>query len=102
LSSIAIGIGIDYAIHFLQHYRMNLVVEVSKLEAIKKTMSQTGKAISFNAIVVIAGSLVLLLSVFPPNRTLEALVSMNMFMSFAGTLTLMMVLIYRFGIFKKK
>lgn len=102
LSSIAIGIGIDYAIHFLQHYRMNLAIEVSRLEAIKKTMAQTGKAISFNAIVVIAGFLVLLFSVFPPNRTLGALVSMNMFTSFAGTLTLMMVLIYRFRVFSKK
>ena len=99
LSSIAIGIGIDYAIHFLQHYRMNLDTEASRLEAIKKTMAQTGKAISFNAIAVIAGFLVLLFSVFPPNRTLGALVSMNMFTSFAGTLTLMMVLVYRFRVF---
>lgn len=102
LSSIAIGIGIDYAIHFLQHYRMNLAKEVSELEAIKKTMAQTGKAISFNAIVVIAGFLVLLFSVFPPNRTLGALVSMNMFTSFAGTLTLMMVLVHRFRVFSGK
>ncbi len=102
LSSIAIGIGIDYAIHFLQHYRMNLSTEVSRLEAVKKTMAQTGKAISFNAIVVIAGFLVLLFSVFPPNRTLGALVSMNMFTSFAGTLTLMMVLVYRFRVFAGK
>jgi len=65
-------------------------------------MSQTGKAILFNAIVVIAGFLVLLFSVFPPNRTLGALVSMNMFTSFAGTLTLMMVLVFTFRLFVKK
>lgn len=102
LSSIAIGIGIDYAIHFLQHYRMNLAIHPSRQYAIYRTMSQTGRAIMFNAIVVIAGFLVLLFSVFPPNRTLGALVSMNMFTSFAGTLTLMMVLIFTFRLFVKK
>jgi predicted RND superfamily exporter protein len=102
LSSIAIGIGIDYAIHFLQHYRMNLAAHPSRHYAIYRTMSQTGKAILFNAIVVIAGFLVLLFSVFPPNRTLGALVSMNMFTSFAGTLTLMMVLVFTFRLFVKK
>lgn len=102
LSSIAIGIGIDYAIHFLQNYRMNLKTEASPFDAIKTTMLSTGKAITFNAVVVISGFLVLLFSVFPPNRTLGALVSMNMFTSFLGTLSLMMILVYGFRVFLKK
>ena len=65
-------------------------------------MGQTGKAILFNAVVVIAGFLVLLFSVFPPNRTLGALVSMNMFTSLLGTLSIMMILIYRFRVFSGK
>jgi predicted RND superfamily exporter protein len=36
---------------------------------------------------------VLLFSVFPPNRELGALVSLNMFTSFIGTLTIMLVLL---------
>ena len=101
LSSIAIGIGIDYAIHFLQHYRMNLPGSRSQLQVLYKTMGQTGKAILFNAIVVISGFLVLLFSVFPPNRTLGALVSMNMFTSLIGTLSVMMILIYSTRLFFK-
>lgn len=101
LSSIAIGIGIDYAIHFLQHYRMNLSGSTSQLQTLYKTMGQTGKAILFNAIVVISGFLVLLFSVFPPNRTLGALVSMNMFTSLVGTLSVMMILIYITRVFFK-
>lgn len=99
LSSIAIGIGIDYAIHFLQNYRMHLQTGLGRMEAIYSTMTGTGKAILFNAIVVIAGFLVLLFSVFPPNRTLGALVSMNMFTSLVGTLSIMMVLVYVSRIF---
>ncbi len=98
LSSIAIGIGIDYAIHFIQHYRMYLS-HSEKRYALVKTVRHTGKAIMFNALVVITGFLVLLFSVFPPNRTLGALVSMNMFTSLIGTLTIMMVLIYVSNVF---
>lgn len=102
LSSIAIGIGIDYAIHFIQHYRMNLEHNPKQLHALYETMAQTGKAILFNAVVVIAGFLVLLFSVFPPNRTLGALVSMNMFTSLVGTLSIMMILLYNSKVFSEK
>jgi len=102
LSSIAIGIGIDYAIHFIQNYKMNLAASGKKLLALYTTVNVTGKAILFNAIVVIAGFLVLMFSVFPPNRTLGALVSMNMFTSLVGTLSIMLVLIYGSKVFEKK
>ncbi len=102
LSSIAIGIGIDYAIHFLEQYRNNAAETDNKMVAAQKTMAHSGKAIIYNAIVVIAGFLVLLFSVFPPNRELGALVSLNMFTSFVGTLTIMLVLLYVSNIYFKK
>ena len=102
LSSIAIGIGIDYAIHFLQYYKLNLRQSKLKVTAIYRTMNQTGKAIMFNAIVVISGFLVLIFSVFPPNRALGALVSLNMFTSLLGTLTIMMILVFSYNLFVKK
>ncbi len=102
LSSIAIGIGIDYAIHFMQYYKVNTMESEDKLGGLYATMNQTGKAILFNAIVVIAGFMVLLFSVFPPNRKLGGLVSMNMFTSLVGTLTIMMVLVYSYNVFIKK
>ncbi|MCD6596183.1 MAG: RND family transporter [Bacteroidales bacterium] len=102
LSSIAIGIGIDYAVHFIEQYRTNALKFGDKLVATQKTMTHSGRAISFNAIVVIAGFLVLLFSVFPPNRELGALVSLNMFTSFLGTLTIMLVLLNVSNIYFKK
>jgi hypothetical protein len=102
LSSIAIGIGIDYAVHFLEQYRNNALKYSDKLKIAQLTMAHSGKAIIFNAVVVIAGFLVLLFSVFPPNRELGALVSLNMFTSFAGTLTIMLVLLYIGNVFIRK
>jgi len=95
LSSIAIGIGIDYAVHFIEQYRINAQKTGDMELTAQKTMSHSGRAILFNAIVVIAGFLVLLFSVFPPNRELGALVSLNMFTSFVGTLTIMLVFILK-------
>jgi len=93
LSSIAIGIGIDYAVHFIDQYSINAQKTNDKLIIAEKTMAHSGRAITFNAIVVIAGFMVLLFSVFPPNRELGALVSLNMFTSFVGTITIMLVLL---------
>ena len=102
LSSIAIGIGIDYAVHFIEQYRINALKTGDKELTAQKTMAHSGRAILFNAIVVIAGFLVLLFSVFPPNRELGALVSLNMFTSFVGTLTIMLVLLNVSNIYFKK
>ena len=104
LSSIAIGIGIDYAVHFIERYKIYALETGDKDETSRKTMHHSGRAIIFNAVVVIAGFLVLLFSVFPPNRALGALVSLNMFTSFVGTVTVMYVLLYLSNIYfgKKK
>ncbi len=102
LSSIAIGIGIDYAVHFIEQYRNNALKHDNKLLVAQKTMAHSGRAISYNAIVVITGFLVLLFSVFPPNRELGALVSLNMFTSFLGTVTVMLVLLYGSNVYFKK
>ncbi|MCK5825373.1 MAG: MMPL family transporter [Ichthyobacteriaceae bacterium] len=93
LSSIAIGIGIDYAVHFIEQYKNNENKFSDKLVVAQHTMAHSGRAISYNAIVVITGFLVLLFSVFPPNRELGALVSLNMFTSLIGTVTVMLVLL---------
>ena len=102
ISSIAIGIGIDYAVHFIERYKINALATNDKSETIKLTMHHSGRAIIFNAVVVIAGFLVLLFSVFPPNRSLGMLVSLNMFTSFIGTVTIMFVVLYVSNIYFTK
>ncbi|RKY72172.1 MAG: hypothetical protein DRP97_01030 [Candidatus Latescibacterota bacterium] len=102
ISSIAIGIGIDYAVHFIERYKIYALETRDKDMTIRRTMHHSGRAILFNAVVVIAGFLVLLFSVFPPNRTLGALVSLNMFTSFLGTVTIMFLLLYRTNVYFNK
>lgn len=99
VSSIAVGIGIDYAVHFIERYRIYAFETEDKNSTIRLTMHHSGRAIVSNAAVVIAGFLVLLFSVFPPNRVLGALVSLNMFTSFLGTVTVMFLLLYMTNIY---
>jgi len=99
LASIAIGIGIDYVIHFTERFKINVQrysrgEVTSLLQAVYETMTHSGRAIAYNALVVIAGFAVLLFSVFPPNRALGAMVSLNMFDAFVATLTIMMLILY--------
>lgn len=102
ISSIAIGVGIDYSVHFLERYRMSAVETQDKKLTAELTMHHSGRAIIFNAAVVIAGFLVLLFSVFPPNRELGGLVSLNMFTSFVGTMTIMYLLLSLSNMYFKK
>ena len=93
LASITIGIGIDYAVHFIDRYRVNLARTGPGLETMVATMRHSGRAIAFNAVVVVSGFLVLLLSAFPPNRVLGALIALGMFVSFVATVTVMVHLL---------
>jgi len=99
ISSIAMGIGIDYAVHFIDRYRIYALESQDPKLAIRQTMFHSGRAIVFNAIIVIAGFMVLLASVFPPNRILGGLISLNMLTSFIGTLTVMAIALYYSKIF---
>jgi hypothetical protein len=95
LSSMGIGIGVDYAIHFVFRYRRGRLGGLTREETMHETLSTSGVAIFYNALVVLAGFLVLATSEFPPNRQLGVLVSLNMAVCFLGTVTLLAAALHR-------
>ncbi len=64
LSSIAIGIGVDYTIHFFWRYKLELGLGKSYIEAITTTLKTTGRGITINAISVMLGFIILFVSSF--------------------------------------
>lgn len=79
MASMVIGIGVDYTIHFLNKYRVKVRDGLQDAEQITAaTMATSGKAIFFNAVVVVGGFLVFLTSKFPPNFELGAMLALNM------------------------
>ena len=76
LAALAIGVGVDYAIHYMNAYKRCLTKGVENpLNEVYKT---TGSAILFNAISVAVGFLGLLISRFIPIQQLGILFSVSM------------------------
>ena len=86
LSSIMIGVGVDYTIHFLWRYRAERQDGLDPQEAVKKTLTTTGRGIVFNAFSVIVGFLVLFTSGFMPIRFFGFLVVVSIFSCLVGAL----------------
>ena len=88
LSSIMIGVGIDYTIHFLWRYREERKNGLDYADAIRITLRTTGRGIIFNAFSVIVGFSALLLSTFLPVRFFGFLVVVSIFACLIGALVL--------------
>jgi uncharacterized protein len=66
LASIVVGVGVDYIIHFLWHYREHLQECGDPWEAVDLTLHISGRGIIVNALSVIVGFSVMLVSNFLP------------------------------------
>ncbi len=81
VSSIAIGVGIDYTIHFMETYKAEREKSKESEEVAKQTFNTSGKGIITNALAVGLGFLVLVFSKFIILRYIGILVAVVMFTS---------------------
>ncbi len=81
ISSITIGIGIDYGIHFIERFREERAEEVSRAEALIHAGSTTGAGILYNALALALGFGVMLLSAFQGLQNFGLLIAMTMVVS---------------------
>ena len=88
IASVAIGVGIDYTIHFMETYRAERALTDDLEEVTKKTFKTSGHGIITNAIAVGLGFCVLLFSRFIILRYIGALVAVVMFTSSALAMTI--------------
>ena len=93
LSSIMIGIGIDYTIHFLFRFRTEIRNGLSDEEAIIRTLSTTGQGIVINGFSVIMGFAVCMLSTFIPIFFFGWLIAVSISMCLIAALTLLPVVL---------
>lgn len=93
LSSIMIGVGVDYTIHFLWHLREYLDQGLELNDAIHMTMIHSGKGIIYNALSVVVGFAVLLLSTFLPIEFFGFLIVFSISMCLFGALAILPALI---------
>jgi len=94
---LAIGIGVDYAIHFTYRFRKELQKAADAESALRTTLSTTGVAILINALSVGLGFCVLLFGSVVPVQRFGLMVALAMVVSAGGALTTLPVLLLRFG-----
>lgn len=92
-AGLAIGVGVDYTIHYIYRYWDERKRGEDHSLATAATMRSVGKTIVFNAVIVAAGFSVLLMSRFPPNVKLGDFVSSYMMLSFIAALVIMPLLL---------
>jgi predicted RND superfamily exporter protein len=93
IGSVAVGIGIDYTIHFTSRFRYEFEKSKSERQALDKTLETTGKAIVINAASVMMGFLVLVLGSIVPMQRFGYLIALTMVISALGSITFLPALI---------
>jgi predicted RND superfamily exporter protein len=96
VASIALGIGIDYAIHFLNMSRIKAGEGGGMALALETAGGTVGRAIVYNAAAVGFGFLVLVFSSFIGVMQFGAFITLTMLTASTATLTLLPCLIYSF------
>jgi len=87
-SSIAIGVGVDYAVHYIHRYQMELQ-KGNNQTAVKESLKIAGAPILINAITVGLGFFILVFSTFLGVRHMGLLIAIAMFTSCFGAITIL-------------
>jgi len=93
LSSIMIGVGIDYTIHFMYRFRLEAQKGADAEDAVIRTLTTSGKGIVYNAVSVIIGFAVLMLSGFEPINFFGFLIVVSISGCLFGALTVLPALL---------
>jgi hypothetical protein len=89
LSSIIIGVGIDYTIHFLWKFKELIKAGMNYEDSVLMTLYSVGRGIFFNGMSVVVGFSVLLLSAFMPVRFFGFLIILSIMISLLASFTLL-------------
>ena len=87
VSNVAIGVGVDDAIHFILQYMHQIeLLENNKKEAVRQTFFIAGRPIILTTVSIVAGFLVLGMASFKPIIFFGILVSMSLLAAMLATL----------------
>ncbi len=88
-SAMTLGIGVDYAIHLLERYRLNRAGGLDGRGAMREAVSTTGSAISVDTLAVCLGFGIMIISQVPANARLGALLVLSLVNCFAATILIL-------------
>ena len=91
---ICIGLGVDYAVHFIERFRYNLSSGVSIEAALHECIKTRGMAISVDALVVGMGFGLLMLSQVPANQALGMVAGLCVLVCYLATMLMLPAMLY--------
>ena len=94
-SALALGVGVDFAVHFQHAYERSRARGLGHMESVDETLRTSGRAIRWNAAVLGLGFLVLTASSLKPNHSLGLLLAAAIATCYAMTLLLLPALLDR-------
>lgn len=93
IAAITVGIGVDYAIHYIHRYKKEYAESGDNYQAIHKSQTTVGKALYFTSITITLGFVVLVLSNFVPSIYFGLLTSVAMLVSLFATFSIIPLLL---------
>ncbi len=93
-TAIIIGVGVDFAVHFIAQYKNFLRSGISRDEVSQMTIEDVGYPILLNVAAVSVGFTALLFSEFVPMNYMGGLVIISMVSCAIGTLTLLATIVH--------
>ena len=93
IAAITIGIGVDYAIHYIHRYKKEFAKSGDNFQAIFISQTTVGKALYFTSITITLGFVILVLSNFVPSIYFGLLTSIAMLVSLFATFSIIPLLL---------
>jgi len=99
ISSLAIGLGVDYAIHMVQRIREARYdsPHSSQEEWMSESLDETGNNIAMSAFTDFVGFMVLTLAIMPLFVTFGMIMAIMIFLSFVAAVFMLPALLFQFG-----
>ena len=102
VTSLTIGLGITYAIHAMERFRLTADKTGDVMKAVSETVGHTGGALLVAAITTIAGFSMLVLAPIPPEQQFGIITAMTILYSFLTTIFIMPPIVMFWGKWRKK
>ena len=88
VSAIAVGIGVDYSIHFISRFRREYRTDGDPILALQNTIQTTGRGITYNALTVSLGFFILVFASFKGIRSFGLQIALTMAVSALAAISL--------------
>lgn len=102
VTSLTIGIGIDYSIHATQRFRLTADRTGDVEKAVCKTVGHTGGALFIAAITTVSGFGLLILAPMPPEQQFGIITSLTVIFSYITSIVVLPPILMRWAKLRKK